>query len=99
MAVDVAPNAIAGEQDRAAKQGVARAFEEDAIRKLDNRKTVSGKPGFEVRRLPRPYFMPETRAVKLIAENQSRVGGEHEIGQTLLRLQQFDANTQPLQRF
>ena len=54
-------------------------------------KAMLGEPGVEERSFAGPNFMAEARTEEAIAEHQTRVGCEHQIGQPWLRRHELDA--------
>src|SRR5581483_9150647 len=78
---NITANAVAGKENRPAKEGVASAFEIEIFRQVLHAEAVLRKPGFEEGRFTCTHVVPKTRAEKPILEYQSGIGGKDEVRQ------------------
>src|SRR5207253_2931945 len=98
MSADIAADAIAGKQDRTAKESVARPFKKNIRGQLLDCEAMLREPGVEERRLAGTDAVAEARAEKPLLIHQARVGREHQVRQTRLRRHQLDLYAQADQR-
>ena len=94
VAADVAADAVAGEQGVAAEEGVAGAFEVIASGRCSTVKPWSLDQASKMRALLLPDVVPEPSGEEPVVEDQAGVGGEDEVGQPRLRLDQFDRHAE-----